>query len=486
VKKHNREGEFIVLLGYEWTQMPNRGGHHNVYFRTPEGRRRVNLHRAPSLSELYFNLRKENNLEDVLIIPHAHAAGDWRMGDPDLQRLVEIMSEWGTFRWFGQRYVEHGQQVGFIAASDNHMGHPGYTSVMSPIHIERGGLAAVVAPERTSDVIFSALRDRLTYATTGERIILDVSLNGTPMGSRAEATLQEGQVLISLVKILEGLDTDQDGRLQIGDIQPQIQAYVRYFDANKDGELDMAEAEGGDRLTRAGSTKPERRMTGRVIGTAPIDTITAFKNGKEIWKKDYAIDTMQKSRFVQVAFDSSSDGGRGMRYKHYWVGDLMVEGADLVGFTVPGLENRRLEYTKQNRDDPNRLSFSAGTCGRSKGILLELHNLTADAVITLDLVGMSAIPETHRIVTLPTPATRMSLRLTDVEAGRLVKDMKVGRYQDTVTLRFLNPDAPTDRESEIVDNNQMRNDDYYYIQIQQLDNEMAWSSPIWVGGEPPT
>lgn len=486
VKKYNEEGEFIAFLGYEWTQMPNRGGHHNVFFRTPENRRRVNLHRAPSLSELYFNLRKENSLEDVLIIPHAHAAGDWRMGDPDMQRLVEIMSEWGTFQWFGERYVERGQQVGFIAASDNHLGHPGYTSITSPIHIERGGLAAVMAPKKTSDDIFSALRNRSTYATTGERIILDVRLNGAPMGSRAKATAEEGQTVISLVEVLEEMDTDKDGKLQIKGLQPQLQSYVRYFDTNKDNVLDRAEARRGDRVTGVASREKNRRITARVIGTSPIDTVTLFKNGVAIWEKDYVTDEKEKSRFVQVAFDSSSDGGRGMRYLHYWIGDLTVKGADLVDFTVPGLENRRLEYAKRKPDDPNQLSFAAGSCGRAKGILLELDNITRNAAIIIDLKAIPTLPAATKIVMLPTPAAQVALRLADAEDGRLVHGMKVGRYRDTVTLRFVNPDVPMDREFEFTDAEKMRNDDYYYVRVKQLDNEMAWSSPIWVGGEAPT
>lgn len=486
VKKYNEEGKFIVLLGYEWTQMPNRGGHHNVFFRTPENRKRVNLHRAPTLSELYFNLRKENKLEDVLIIPHAHATGDWRMGDPDMQRLIEIMSEWGTFRWFGQRYVEHGQQVGFIAASDNHLGHPGYTTMTSPIHIERGGLAAVMAPEKTSDDIFSALRNRSTYATTGERIILDVRLNGAPMGSRTKATLQEGGSLTSLVEVLKEKGKGGDGKLRKEELPPQSQLYFSYIDTNKDGALDMAEAARADLLSGVNTVKRSRRIAGRVMGTSPIDTVTIFKNGDVIWEKDYAIDTKQKSRFIQVAFDSSSDGGRGWRVKHYWTGDLTVEGADLVDFTVPGLENRRLEFARRHPDNPNRLSFAAGSCGRAKGILLELNGITNDTTIAVDLKAISTLPTTSQIVTLPTPAAQVTLRLADAEDGRLVHGMKVGRYRDTITLRYIDPDGPMDREFEVVDTENMLNSDYYYIRVQQLDNEMAWSSPIWVGGEPPT
>jgi len=306
------------------------------------------------------------------------------------------------------------------------------------------------------------------------------------MGSRTRATLQEGESLTSLVQVLKETGKGKDGTLRKEELPPQSQLYFSYIDTNKDGALDMAEAARGDLLSGVNAIKRSRRISGRAMGTSPIDTVTVYKNGDVIWEKDYAIDTEQKSRFVQVAFDSSSDGGRGWRNKHYWTGDLTVEGADLVDFTVPGLENRRLEFAGRHPDDPNRLSFAAGSCGRAKSILLELNSITNDTTIAVDLKAISTLPTTSQIVTLPTPAARVVLRMADAQDGRLVHGMKVGRYRDTVTLRYIDPDVPMDREFEVVDTERMRNGDYYYIRVQQLDNEVAWSSPIWVGGEPPT
>ena len=49
-----------------------------------------------------------------------------------------------------------------------------------------GGLAGVMATEKTSAGIFDALKARRTYGvSSAQRIILDVDLNGTSMGNRA-------------------------------------------------------------------------------------------------------------------------------------------------------------------------------------------------------------------------------------------------------------------------------------------------------------
>lgn len=188
VDRYHEDGRFITYLGYEWTVQTTWGGHHNVFFRDTEGRSRVGKQYAPVLSALYRGLRAENDTEDVLIIPHAHQAGEYRLNDAQMETLIEIMSLHGTFEWFGRAYVDAGHEVGFIAASDDHLSHPGYSVVLSQGLSNRAGLAAVLAPEKSRDAIFDAMKDRSAYATTGERIILDMDVAGGRMGTRIPYT----------------------------------------------------------------------------------------------------------------------------------------------------------------------------------------------------------------------------------------------------------------------------------------------------------
>ena len=174
-EKHRAPGEFTTLLGFEWTSRLPYGGHHNVFFRDSPGRLRVPNQKAPLLDELYEGLRNGNETDDVLVVPHAHQPGDWTNSDPGMERLVEIQSGHGTFDWFGNKYLENGYRVGFVGASDNHVGHPGYSGMTNR---QLGGLAA----ENTADAIFDGLRNRSTYATKGERIVLDADLNGGGIG----------------------------------------------------------------------------------------------------------------------------------------------------------------------------------------------------------------------------------------------------------------------------------------------------------------
>ena len=183
VEKYRVEGKFTTILGFEWTSRLPYGGHHNVFFRDTPGRSRVPNQKAPLLDELYAGLRQGNATDDVLVIPHAHQPGDWTNSDGAVERLVEIQSGHGTFDWFGNKYLANGYRVGFVGASDNHVGHPGYSGMTNR---QLGGLAAVLAAENTPDAIFDGLRGRTTYATTGERIVLDATLNGVGMGQEQD------------------------------------------------------------------------------------------------------------------------------------------------------------------------------------------------------------------------------------------------------------------------------------------------------------
>lgn len=185
VEKYRIPGRFTTLLGFEWTSRLVYGGHHNVFFRNTARRLRVPNQKAPLLDELYAGLRVGNDSDDVLVVPHAHQPGDWTNSDSTVQRLVEIQSGHGTFDWFGDKYLANGYRVGFVGASDNHVGHPGYTGMTNR---QLGGLAAVLVRENTADAIFDGLRARSTYATTGERIVLTADLNGVGIGQEQEFT----------------------------------------------------------------------------------------------------------------------------------------------------------------------------------------------------------------------------------------------------------------------------------------------------------
>ena len=211
VRKYRIPGKFTTILSFEWTSRFAYGGHHNVFFRDVPNRLRVPNQNAPLLNELYEGLRAENDTDDVLVIPHAHQPGDWSNSDNELERLVEIQSGHGTFDWFGSKYLDNGYRIGFVGASDNHGGHPGYSGIGNQ---QLGGLAAALAQENSAEAIFDSLRKRATYATTGERIILDTTLNGARMGeAQADSERRKIEARVNGTAPIDAVDVIKNGEI---------------------------------------------------------------------------------------------------------------------------------------------------------------------------------------------------------------------------------------------------------------------------------
>ncbi|WP_435320916.1 DUF3604 domain-containing protein [Haloarchaeobius sp. TZWSO28] len=184
--------EFVTFLCYEWSANTPAGGDHNVYFRgdeaeiqrssqwqTEEGAAKMGG--INHIEDLYDHYRGR---DDVLIIPHQGGRPSTLADfDPDLTPFVEITSVWGVFEWLGHRGLDRGYQIGFVGGSDDHTGRPGvgHPDNLSK-HNVRGGLMAARTSDLDRDSLWDAFTSKRVYATTGARILLDVSIDGAGMG----------------------------------------------------------------------------------------------------------------------------------------------------------------------------------------------------------------------------------------------------------------------------------------------------------------
>ncbi len=193
IAAYHEPGRFVSFLGYEWSGNTPGGGDHNVHFLHDDGPLHRSSHwqvpdradeatdRHP-VSRLYEQFRGR---EDVLLIPHVGGrhANLIEFFDDELIPLVEICSAWGVFEWLTEDALRRGARIGFAGGSDDHTARPGFASP-PPHHFGiRGGLTATLASACTRESIWEALKARRTYATTGVRIILDVTANGHAVGS---------------------------------------------------------------------------------------------------------------------------------------------------------------------------------------------------------------------------------------------------------------------------------------------------------------
>lgn len=189
-KAYNEPGRFVAFLGYEWSGLTPAGGDHNIYFLGDdeeihrsdhwliEDRSDEDTDRYP-VSELWETFRGRR---DVMAV--AHVGGRYaNLNFHDLERvpLIEVHSHHGTFEWFLEEALERGLRVGFVANSDDHTCRPGLT-YPSDGFTTKGGYTGVYTSELTRKALWEALWARRCYATTGERMILRVDVDGHAMG----------------------------------------------------------------------------------------------------------------------------------------------------------------------------------------------------------------------------------------------------------------------------------------------------------------
>jgi Protein of unknown function (DUF3604) len=195
---YDAPGTFATLYAYEWTGKMYPGpGHKCVYFPT-RGFPIVSRDDVPEGKALVARVKALGGFAS----PHhigwtgADEAGHDDVGQP----LWEICSCHGCYEHvdhpLGQRgdlrehmadvMLRHGHRFGFTASSDSHglLWHHGEARKRDPY---RTGLTAVQARGVTREALMEALVARRCYATSGAKILLDLSADGAPMGSEQEA-----------------------------------------------------------------------------------------------------------------------------------------------------------------------------------------------------------------------------------------------------------------------------------------------------------
>ena len=218
----NQEGAFVTFPSFEWHSM--RYGDHCIYFRdiaTPE------IFHVAHIEELRERLRRHPH--PSLLIPHhiGYRQGfrgiNWESYNEEFSPVVEVMSFHGAAlagdstppylhamgpvdgRSTAHAGLSRGHVFGFIGGSDDHSAHPGHYGY---------GIAGVWAKALTRESIWDAIRQRRTYALTGDRIDLRFSLNGQPMGAILPFSAErEFEVAVEAAATINSIDIIHNSRV---------------------------------------------------------------------------------------------------------------------------------------------------------------------------------------------------------------------------------------------------------------------------------
>jgi hypothetical protein len=194
---YDAPGAFVTLLAYEWTGKMFPGpGHKCVYY----PRRGLPIVSRDDVPEGKALVQRVLELGGFSAPHHIGWTGADEAGHDDVgQPTWEICSCHGCYEHaehpLGQRgelrdqmvdvMLKRGHRFGFTASSDSHglLWHHGEARKRDPY---RTGLTAVQARDVSRASVMEALRERRCYATSGAKILLELSADGAPMGSVLE------------------------------------------------------------------------------------------------------------------------------------------------------------------------------------------------------------------------------------------------------------------------------------------------------------
>jgi hypothetical protein len=275
--------------------------------------------------------------------------------------------------------------------------------------------------EKSYDAIFTAMRDLAAYATGGERIILDATLNGAPMGRRLAASSHRrlhcrvmGTAPIDTIDVVRNGDVIYSKRYLTGEVTPRAWVRVGF--------------ESSSEVPTYRSPRYQRRWAGslRVEGARLVGFEAA---GLE-------------NRYVEWARLDPEDPNRL---------EFLVETRGRLDGLVLELEEAGVDTTVTVR--------------------VEGHGQTER------LPAEPAVDEVFRLGDAGDGVIRVEQTLTDERIP--------ATFTDAVSMQIFDPANSLDQEFEYVDLAAPEDGDYYYLRVTQIDGERAWSSPWWVGGERP-
>jgi hypothetical protein len=323
-RAYNEDGRFIIYPGYEWSGNTGLGGDRNVMF-MHEGRQ---IHRSShalvdDLSDVASDANSADDLfqalkdEDCVVIAHIGGRyADIKMAhDVQIERSVEVHSDWGTFEWLIHDALEQGYRIGIVANSDGHKGRHGASHPGASLFGAYGGLSCLLAKDLTRAALFESLRKRHHYASTGCRMLLDV---------RADFD-READLHADDPNLCATTTTTRVSSAMMGDI-------LRTQDA-------------------------EVTLSVEAIGSAPIERIE-IRNGLDVLETVWPYEERELGRRIRVIWEGSEYRGRGRQT--VWDGGCTLQGNQFDRITPINLWNldKKLEQV-----GPSALTWTALTTG---------------------------------------------------------------------------------------------------------------------------
>ena len=431
-KKYYEPGKFVTFPGYE--RFSYDAGHYCILFPYDD---------APL--EYFMELKdfQKHAWEKGAMIWQHHpgyvkgtsgcAPQFW---DPRVTPILEIFSEHGNSECdtaphdyirhsMGPRITPHtmqgllatGYRFGVVASTDDHLGFPGAYGE---------GRAAVLAAELNREAVFDALMKRRTYGVTGDNILVDFRVNGHLMGEEMPYT-------------------------------------------------------------------KKRIISSDVQGWYWVDRIEVLKNN-EVIHRDYPVDQKTTVNLwnepvyirIEYGWGPLATSQRSADYQppvFDWDVNVAFNNSKIIDIhpcfqSGPLDENRRHRISARTTNGFHLESytsrFRAFEERDTNAVVVKIHGSPRD-IMTIEMEH----PIKH------TFTLKLSDLLTSDHAEKFVVKSLESAYAmtkmgSTLKVHRIIPEANVKSSFTINDDDSGNRDDWYYIRIIEKNDQLAWSSPIWV------
>jgi len=431
----NRPGRFVTFPGYEW-QGDGSWGDHNVIYKN-EG---PGVCVSGTHPELYDRLRRL----DALAIPHHTGyltgirAPRWAHCDEQVSPFAEVFSIHGCSETdeecIGLRGNSHmgpgvagstfqdaldaGLRLGAVCSTDNWNNVPGCWGE---------GLMACLAGELTRESLWDAFRQRRVYGVTGDRMEMDFTCNGFPMGSIVEpAPKREIRVNVRGLDALDRIEILRNGRVIA------THCHQGTWDLPPDGR----------------STRFKLRIEtgwGPRVGELPF------------------IERQWQGRL-------SLSKGRFVGWQPCWVAR---------GQKPPALEGGTASFDMVSLQTAVPRVFQGG-------IVFEFEaEPAAEMLLRLNGAELRApvrsLAQGSRILWYREECLEMLERMTGLDPANLERqDPDFYHSAFKAKLHRAIPEAGYRADFSITDTDELQGETNYRIRVEQRNGQRAWSSPVWV------
>ncbi len=216
IAEFNEEGRFTTFLGFQWAGEPVEEGLRQFFYTKDN---KPILRRKDSKSNTLKKIFRSHTIKDILAIPSFtmgnSSAYNFHDYEPEFERVVEIYNAWGSSECSQKEgnprpilaeskkgisenpsgslreALNRNCRFGFVAGGldDRGIYEPCYPQEQKQYS---AGLTAVIAADQSRESFIHALNHRSCYATTGERIVLGISIAGGQMGSELSTKTKPG------------------------------------------------------------------------------------------------------------------------------------------------------------------------------------------------------------------------------------------------------------------------------------------------------